>query len=311
MKKNGLLLTLVLACLFLTSSCEEEGPFIDFSEPEVIIDTIIIDTTLFNFTVVDTSFITTDIPATQDKIVLIEEYSGVQCNNCPKGAEAVKVIKESFPGRVVSTTLHAGNFAVPYPESNEDFLINESIALNDFFGLFGYPSAVIDRHLFPSQNFIPVTIPEQWSSLVAGRLDVTSPVNLEVITAFNEETRQVFVTVTTVYTKAIANEYHQLSVFLTEDHIIDAQLMPDNSLNLTYEHEHVVRDMFTNWGGLVLDLTDEANGGYAQGSTFSKTFVLSVEDNWDENNLNVVACIHADGSSTKEVFQSIEQKVIE
>lgn len=296
MKNYGIISLMLLAALFLFNACEEEGPFIDFAEPNILLDT---------------TFIASEIPAAQDKVILIEEYSGVQCNNCPKGAEVVKNIKEAYPNRIVSTTLHAGPFAVPYSNSTQDFLIDQTVALNDFFGLFGYPSAIVDRHLFDSQNFIPVTIPEQWAGLVAERINETTPVNLAIISTFDEATRELSATVTAVYTEAIEAESHLLSIFLTEDHIVDVQLMPDNSKNEAYEHEHVVRDMFTNWGGLAYEPTNSENTGYEQGSTFIKTFSIVVDENWNIENLNVLACVHKDGSSSKEVLQAAEIHVVE
>ncbi len=289
MKKNTILLSFIFALLILFNACEEQGPAIDFSEPNVLLDT---------------TFIASEIPVAQDKNIFIEEYSGVQCNNCPKGAEEVENIKESFPNRIVSTTLHAGPFAVPYAESTEDFKIEESVALNDFFGLFGYPSAVVDRHLFESQNFIPVTIPEQWEGLVAERINQTTPVNVDVEANFDETTQEISATITAIFTEKVENESLLLSVFLSEDHIVDVQLMPDNSKNETYEHEHVVRDMFTGWGGIILDFSEE--NAYTAGTTIVKTFSLPISENWILENLNVVACVHKDGATSKEVLQVAE-----
>jgi hypothetical protein len=42
--------------------------------------------------------------------ILIEDYTGQRCNNCPKATDAIKVIKglNGYEGRVVSIAIHTG-----------------------------------------------------------------------------------------------------------------------------------------------------------------------------------------------------------
>ena len=41
---------------------------------------------------VDSTFVTTNIPSPQSKVVLFEEYTGASCPNCPDGHKIVKEI---------------------------------------------------------------------------------------------------------------------------------------------------------------------------------------------------------------------------
>ena len=46
------------------------------------------------------------VEAKQDKVVLIEELTGVACANCPKAADVIKDIEKNNPERIISVALH-------------------------------------------------------------------------------------------------------------------------------------------------------------------------------------------------------------
>ena len=77
----------VALCLtfFLFPACEEVPPYIDFSEP----DTTNTDTSNNNegFLPIyaDSTAMLGSIPAAQEKVVMLEDFSGVRCSNCPDG----------------------------------------------------------------------------------------------------------------------------------------------------------------------------------------------------------------------------------
>ena len=48
----------------------------------------------------DTAFITTTVETPQQRIVLIEEFTGVTCANCPTGHKILKSIEDANPDRV-------------------------------------------------------------------------------------------------------------------------------------------------------------------------------------------------------------------
>ena len=55
------------------TACEEIPPYIDYSVPVVPKK--------------DTTYIASVIPAAQHKAVIIEDITGVRCNNCPSAAQ--------------------------------------------------------------------------------------------------------------------------------------------------------------------------------------------------------------------------------
>ena len=72
----------ILISLILTfTSCKEEPPYINFTPDR---------------TVGDTSYIKLPAPSAQPRAIYIEEFTGVQCPNCPKAQAEAKLISENF-----------------------------------------------------------------------------------------------------------------------------------------------------------------------------------------------------------------------
>jgi len=281
----------LLVLLLGLNACEEK----DYA---AIILNMEADTTLM-----DTSYMVGEIPAKQDKIVVIEEFSGVACVNCPQGAKKVEEIIEAYPGRVISTTMHAGGFAEPFANSQEDFAIDETEDLNTFFTVSGYPAAVIDRAIFDgqAQEAIAANL-TSWEVFTEERLQLETPVNLTVTMEYNDETRRLKARVEAVYTNTVEAE-HKLSVFLVESGIIDLQDDIDLGLVEDYEHNHVVRDMLTASRGIVL-----YEGIKEAGLMVVREFAIVLADNWKPENCEVLTFVHKSADS-KEIVQGAKVKV--
>ncbi len=50
---------------------------------------------------------------TGNRVVLIEEFTGKGCTNCPKGSRELENLLTQFPNNLVAISLHAGFFANP------------------------------------------------------------------------------------------------------------------------------------------------------------------------------------------------------
>ena len=105
MRTYQLLFCLLAAVLW--SSCTEEGVMIPpFEEPD------------------------------SKRVVLLEDLTGVQCPNCPKGAAAIEDILTKLPNNVVAVGVHGTFLTKPLPESKYDFRNPKSIALEEFLKPF-------------------------------------------------------------------------------------------------------------------------------------------------------------------------------
>ncbi len=278
---------IILGLLVLMSACEEVPPAIDFTVP-----------------LTDTSYVVSSIPAKQDKVVLIEEFSGVTCVNCPGGNAFVEDLIEKHEGRVITATLHAGSFATPLNISNEDFEIEETAQIDGMLGVTGYPAAAVDRIQFAGDGIAMTSPYSNWEAATEQQLEKTTPVNIDLSYEYDETENILKVRTVLTYTEDIQGN-HNLSLFLVESKIIDPQLSVDapGGLIKEYEHNHVVRDMLTSSSGVPVN-----NVSIVEGLTVIKEYELNILESWNVDNCAVIAFVHKTGQEN-EIIHSSEKKL--
>lgn len=241
--------------------------------------------------------------ANQQRQVLIEEFTGVRCVNCPAGAAAIKTLQSLHGQRIVVLSIHAGFFSKPYAESRYDFRTPAGDRLLELLGSpLGYPSAVIDRKLFEGENDLQLG-QGLWPGLVNKQLSEKTALRIDIQPAYNESSRRLTVDVTLFVDQEVREEDIRLSVALTEDGIMDVQLAAEGKVE-DYRHDHVLRAMITNTDG---NLMREA---FTPEAVISKRFELVLEDGWQAENCHVVAFAHL-GGKAKNVLQAHEAKVLD
>ena len=93
----------------------------------------------------------TPITQTQNEpAILIEDFTGWNCPNCPDGTSILNSLKETYGERLVVSAVHQGSFAKPKAENNNlDLRTPYGDDLGSKFGLSSWPNAVINRKIGP------------------------------------------------------------------------------------------------------------------------------------------------------------------
>lgn len=296
---KALSLFMVLAGLaILSGSCEEEGPNIQLEPPEEdespIDSTDLTDSTKSSDSVSrsdsivksllrDTTYKASKGRSRQDKNILIEDFTGVRCNNCPKATDKIKSLKKDYGERVIALGIHSNiNFSRPYDKSKENYRIQKGQSLYEEFGKPPQPAGMIDRFQFQGESG-PILDYQKWKSKGPERLNSPAKANVY-IKKFVEDNNQVTINVTVYFHEAL-NENINLTLAITEDNIIDYQLTPQEKVS-DYEHDYVLRKILTPYLG------ERISGGPEAQTVISKGFQFSIEDNWKLENLNAVAFVH-------------------
>jgi len=268
-----------LSVLFAFTSCKEIGPNIDLGgqgRQEGLIDT---------------TYVLTTVEAPQTKKILLEDFTGVRCKNCPLGAAQAASLLATYPDKLIVVGQHSRFLATPY-DGNPDLRAPESQELEDMLApVLGKPSAAIDRRLFPGQSAILQPTINTWANLVSQQLSATTPVNLYIETAWDVTNRNLKVTVTLHYTGTETGD-NRLSVMLVEESVTAAQLQPDDEVDNDYVQKHVMRTMLTRFNGELL--TAERTPG----TVIIKEFLLEdIDAEWNADELTVVALVARSGGS--------------
>jgi hypothetical protein len=263
--------------LFFFSSCEELPPYIDFTVP--------------NETLVDTSYIDNNLPAPQDKMVIIEEFTGISCTWCPTGHQALYSLDSINPGRLNIVSIHAGNYAKPMPGLFDvDLRTDAGDALGTMFnGLpTAFPSAVVDRVIFSGDQDLYDSNTGSWGTRVNERLSESVPLNITVSNvSYNGQTNEISALIKLHYTESI-DSAHFLSVFILEDSVLTPQLN-QGTWEQDYVQKHVLRDMLTTYQG------DPLNEDLVSGRVFEKEYTIAVDPNWNKDHCHILALVHHKG----------------
>ena len=238
----------------------------------------------------------------QKRGVLIEEFSGVRCANCPVGSAAIKDLYGQYGDQLVAVSIHTDFFAKPYEDSFYDFRTPEGDGvLNLLKSPIGFPSAVINRTLFNGEVDLQLGL-ASWAGYIAQEVNSLPEVKIFALPVYNAQTRELSLELSVFPQSDFSGEDLRLSLMLTEDEVVDVQLTPAGK-ELSFEHNHVLRSMLTNFDGN--PLAGELKSGQASCLLFQTT----LSDKWDASNCNIVAFVHRGGAS-KEVLQAVEVKAI-
>ena len=250
----------------------------------------------------DTTYVASTVEQPQAKTMFIEEFTGASCTQCPAGAKQLENIAATLGDRLIITALHVYQMKTlggPVPDmSKYDFRTQKGSDLLDIFypGLNGIPSIGLDRVDYEGKNSIDRG---KWPAAIDERKSATTPVNLTVTSAYNEQNREAVITVTIAYTQAVARHQY-LSLHITEDGIIDVQ-KDGNEIDNSYTFNHVLRDYITNVSGdEFLEKVPEKEAG----RVYRRSFSYKVNDAWKAENCHIVAFVHNNDGESKEILQA-------
>jgi hypothetical protein len=275
-------LILIFVSVALLASCQEVGPAVNLGG---------------NVSRTDTTYIDTNPEAPQPRRALIEEFTGVRCVNCPRAHGTILSLQDAFPGRIIPVGIHTGIFSAPYSGRN-DFRIPQGSSLENLLGgAQGYPSGAINRTRFASESHIIIS-DQKWNSYIGDVLQGVPAANVSVQSAINATTNEAEVQVRIRLNTALTGVHH-LTLYLTEDNIIDWQLTPAG-VDSSYRHKHVLRKCITPYNGAIITAPD-----FAPNRIFVFNYSFPVESNWVLTNCKVVAFLHRIGEDPV-VLQSAE-----
>jgi hypothetical protein len=234
--------------------------------------------------------------------VLVEEFTGVKCVNCPDGAAEIENLKVKYKENLIPVSIHAGFFAKKLPESKIDFKISQGVNILGLLGEpEGYPAVVINRKALGDNGKLVVIGQSKWAGLIANELNQEPKVLLDVQNTYDAQTRELQVVVNISANQDI-NVPKRLSIMVAENNIEDAQIVPSKGTITNYKHNHVLRDMLTNFDGL--EITESLN----RGTTLQKKFTYKIPSNFKAKDCEIIAFLHkVEGG--KEVFQATSKKV--
>ena len=110
------------------------------------------------------------------KNVLIEDFTGQRCLNCPLAADAVHAMQATYGAEhVTAVAIHGGSLSLP-ASSGVGLALPEGETYHTFWGVSSWPKGLVDRGggwSNPSEALLEYT---SWSAAAVKRLDRKSVV---------------------------------------------------------------------------------------------------------------------------------------
>lgn len=235
-------------------------------------------------------------PSAIVKKVLIEDFTGHKCQNCPEAAEELHNLQSLHANKVIGIAIHAGYFSEPNPieapRLTTDFRTEGGNTIHDFFGPEEYPTGMISRVDHPNNHLKNYS---SWGTAVSPLIEQAPKLGI----CINEICG--VINVSLLGLEDIGDSL-KLVVCITEDDIIDWQTVEGIGNVEDYEHNHVLRKIVTNAMG-------NSIGSLAEDEMKDFNFSYTLEDNWVKGNCHAVAYVYDE--ITKEVLQVEELKLTE
>lgn len=242
-------------------------------------------------------YIPVDRPEPSDKVVLIEEFTGAMCANCPNGAAAVQQIKQTYGDQVIAVSLYPSQMPQLTRPTAVD--LRTDIA-TEIFSAYngvqrGLPSAMFDRTSYQG-NYLQL-VPTAWITPVTELLtNSTSPVDITMDCQYDKDSRKLTVDYTVDFVNAYAEDVN-FQLYLLENGIVSPQLTT-TGMNKEYVNNHVLRAGINGtWG-------DNLGSAFPLGAKETRTHEITLDAKWIPENCSVVGFLYR--SSDRTVLQAAE-----
>lgn len=250
--------------------------------------------------------IDTTVKVERKQNILISEYTGHKCGNCPPAAEEAKRLQSVYgKDRVSFMSIHVGIFATPDANYPNNLRAVEGLTLNNQFSVTSYPIGDVNR-LVNSESKQRNFIHTEWQGLINSIFTREAPVLIEFEDAtYNSNNRTITANVKLDYYENVTtNDF--IAIYIVEDSIVSAQTdyrrteqgLPDKVPD--YVHYGVLRGVMNGvWGDPV---NDKALPKTKDKYNFSFTYTIPSNRNWRAEHIRLIAIVH-DNNQTFQISQ--------
>ena len=241
------------------------------------------------------------------RFILMEEFTGFRCPNCPEGAERVEDLIADYGDRFIAVAIHAQDeFAKPIAESgpySNDYRTEDGNIYNETFQIASLPAGMVSRiQRSPGNYSMGRNLWRNFTEDIIANPGVTlGDINIKNLYDDSSRTMETRVSFTWLEDNVTSN--YNLQLYLLENDIIDWQIdnRKDPSDIENYVHKHLFRgSLNTTWGH---EISFEGVGTTVELDPIQK----QIPDGWKTEDLVVVAFVY--DSDTYEVKQANEAHI--
>jgi len=234
-------------------------------------------------------------PAEVARCVLIEDFTGQACVNCPTATDEIeKIIEEYGADNIVAVGIHSGPFG--FAGTAQQLGLMTDIG-NEYFNYWGnidhQPMGIVNRVGNPTDF-------DLWASLVYSEIQKTTPVSITLSSNYDEAALSANIKAEVFCSERTEGK---LQVWITEDNITAIQILPSGTVDMNYVHNHVFRAAVNGTWGETVSINE--------GETIAKQYACTPETGWNADNLSVIAFLYDDNGVMQVAKTAFKNKAAE
>lgn len=234
-------------------------------------------------------------PAEVQRAVLIEDFTGQACVNCPAATAQIHELQQVYgEDNIIAVAIHSGPFAHRRSNMGNDFLSDLGTIEGDKYythwGIEAQPGVKINRGA-------PIYDTKQYAAAIAAEMKKTSPEYFQNLSAKLTDDGKIAVELRP--SELANNPDMRLQIWIIEDSINAeggnskyVQLLPDNKSDVNYVHNHVFRASMTH---------DPYGDDISLLSNLQTVYMTKREAYWNKDNLFVVVFLWTEKEGVLEV----------
>ena len=274
MKKITFILTFIAIAALIACCDKIEGPYLQYDES--------VETTV-EFPELDKTSVY--------KKILVEEFTGQRCTNCPDGHRLLATLSATYGDTLVAVCAHAGSFANPNVKFPADFRTEEGTTLYNDFTVGATPRALFNMSQFNGGYGVDMA---NWAQAIDHFNHQPAVAAIQMINEFSGNTL-------TAHTKTTFlsdyGEQVKLALYVIEDGIVSPQIDGGDTVT-DYVHNHVLRGSLNGTYGTFIS----ENGTVSVDTGYTKSYQLVCADKpWNFARCSVIAILM--DATTREVLQ--------
>ncbi len=230
------------------------------------------------------------------KKVLLIDFTGVKCNNCPNAHRTIHQLEGVYPEKIVAVAIHGTAMARPY-KNGVDLRTDAGKTIINELGITAVPIGLVDK--YDKNSLTQLT---GWTDQVANVINEAPEFGIKIENSFDDATNKLNIAVD-LKAQVQSDKKVKLVVFVIEDGIITKQAdkTVEGGVVEEYEQKHVFRGAVSDiWGDAVF-----ANG-IEQNGTDKVEYAYDFNAEWNAENSKVVAFLI---DETSNVLNAQEKEV--
>ena len=211
-------------------------------------------------------------PIESQRRVLLEEFTGQRCTNCPAAHAVIEKLQEQYGDELIVVSIHAGSFGIAAPYG---LMQPEGDEYASHWGISAYPAGVVDRTG-------DVLTSDAWAAAIRNEAEKITDLVITLNAKVSDDGSKIDVTTEMLTSTSLTGH---LQLWIVEDGIIGFQI--DGSQRLQdYEHNNVFRACVNGLWGQQVSLSPN----YYHTAENS----INIDETWNVDNLSVVGFVYND-----------------